>query len=104
MPAQLLQVITLVADAIIFVIAGFYLFKLHAKEKELNERQKKIDADYHQVVNDALAKERKILDDSSQEAKQMLTTASTEADHIIASAKDASSESKALGCALEIRQ
>lgn len=83
MPAQLLQIITLTADVVLFLFIAYYFLRLRAREKALSEKETKIDAQYHQVVDTALARERKIIDD-----------ATAEADLIIAGAKDISLASK----------
>jgi hypothetical protein len=69
-----------VADLIVFFFAGYYLFKfmkrekqLEEKEKELEKKEGKIDTDYHQVVDNALNKERKILEDAVSEADAIIT-------------------------------
>lgn len=73
MPILPVQVITIVADLVIFIFVGYYLLKLRAKEKELDAKSAKIDSDYHKIVDDALTKERTILQDASTEASQILT-------------------------------
>jgi hypothetical protein len=75
MPAQLIQIITLTADIFLFLFVGYYLFHLHKRERSLHEKEKKIDTNYHHVVDDALAKERQILDDAAREANQIMTGA-----------------------------
>src|SRR5438105_5762716 len=75
MPAQLFQVITLLADLAIFIFVAYYLLKLRTKEKTLERKEGKIDTNYHQIVDDALSKERKIIDDATHEADQIITGA-----------------------------
>lgn len=83
LPSAFFQVMSLIADLVLFIFVGYYLLRLHTKEKDVEKREKKIDTDYHQVVDDALTKERKILDDATQEAE-----------HIIADTQFVSQESK----------
>lgn len=94
LPDQLFQLVTLSADLIIFLFVGYYLFKFHAREKELNKREGKVDTDYHQIVDNALSKERKILDDATSQAGKILGEASSEADQILSSTKHTSDASR----------
>lgn len=73
MPA--LELITLLANSAILVFVFYYFLKFNAREKELEKKEGKIDTQYHQVVDDALTRERKILDDATTEAEQILTDA-----------------------------
>jgi F0F1-type ATP synthase membrane subunit b/b' len=66
------QAMSITADLVLFLFVGSYMMKLYAREKELEKREKKIDSEYHQVVDDALSKERKILDDATSEANQII--------------------------------
>ena len=84
MPTLPLQTIQVVADLAIFFFIGYYFLKLRAKEAELDKREGKVDADYHQIVDTALAKERKILEDATAEADQIIAGAR----HVSQSAKD----------------
>lgn len=70
-----LQFIQTFAGLLIIVFILHYFFKYHAREKKLEEKENKIDSDYHHVVDTALAKERKILDDATREANQIITGA-----------------------------
>jgi F0F1-type ATP synthase membrane subunit b/b' len=94
MPAQLFQLITFTADVILFAFVGYYFLQFRAKEKKLEEREGKIDSEYHHIVDSALAKERKILDDASSEADKILGDATTEADKIITSVQYISQSTK----------
>lgn len=67
------QAMSLTADLVLFLFVGSYIIKLYSREKELEKREKKIDTEYHQVVDDALSKERKILDDATTEANQIIS-------------------------------
>jgi hypothetical protein len=75
MPSLPLQVISLTANAILFIFFIYFLLHLHSREKELRKKERSIDASYHHVVDDALAKERKILDDATTAADQIITGA-----------------------------
>jgi hypothetical protein len=72
-----LQIIQIVVDLTIFVFICYYFFHLRAKEAELTKKEGKIDTDYHQIVDTALAKERKILEDATSEADQIIQGART---------------------------
>ncbi len=72
MNTLLFQVISAVANLEIFIFVGYYIFKLRKKEKDLERRETKIDTSFHQVVDDALSRERKILEDATQEADQII--------------------------------
>jgi predicted metal-dependent phosphoesterase TrpH len=67
------QSMSLTADLVLFLFVGYYMMKLYAREKELEKREKKVDTEYHQVVDDALSKERKILEDATTEANQIIS-------------------------------
>lgn len=85
MPLLPVQIISVLADVVIFIFLASYVFKLRAKEKELNEKENKSDNNFHHVVDEALAKERKIIED-----------AESEADKIVSGAQYISQESKGL--------
>lgn len=75
MPALVIQVIQIYADLVIIIFVSFYFLKLWNREKELEKKESKIDTDYHHVVDNALAKERKIIDDATHEAEQIIAGA-----------------------------
>lgn len=75
MPALFIQYMTFLADFAILLFVGYYFLKLNSKERELEKRENKIDSEYHQVVDNALAKERKIMDDATSEAEHIITGA-----------------------------
>jgi F0F1-type ATP synthase membrane subunit b/b' len=75
MPILPFQIVNLAADLIVFFVAGYYFLNFVKREKELEEREKqlkekegKIDIDYHQVVDNALTKEKKIIEDATTQA------------------------------------
>lgn len=71
----LFQFFTISADLVIFVFVGYYLLKIRSKEQTLEKKEDKIDTNYHQIVDNALTKERKILEDASFEADKILSGA-----------------------------
>jgi hypothetical protein len=75
MPNLLFQFISITADLVIFIFIGFYLLKLKKEEKELKKKENKADTGYHQIVDDALGKERKIMEDAVSEADQIIVNA-----------------------------
>ncbi len=66
------QAMSITADLVLFLFVGYYMMRLYSKEKDLEKREKKTDTEYHKVVDDALSKERKILDDATTEANQII--------------------------------
>lgn len=77
MPELPLQIITLTADIVIFLFVGFYLIRVRRKEKEIDKKTNKIDSSFHQIVDDALSRERKILADATAEADQIILDANS---------------------------
>lgn len=75
MPELLIQIITLVTNIILVSFVSYYLLSMRAKEKKIRDREQQTDAKYHHIVDEALAKERKILDDATHEADQIITGA-----------------------------
>jgi F0F1-type ATP synthase membrane subunit b/b' len=73
MPELPFQIITISVDIFIIIFIVLYYIRLHNKEKALEEKENKIDSDYHRVVDDALNKERKILDDATSEADKIIS-------------------------------
>lgn len=71
----LLEICTVIADVAIFSFVVYYFWKFRAKEKSLEQKEEKVDTDYHKVVDTALARERKILEDATHEADQILVEA-----------------------------
>lgn len=72
MPNLPLQIIQICTDFLILIFFIYYFLHLRAKEQDLNRREGKLDTDYHQVVEGALSKERKILEDAAREADQII--------------------------------
>ncbi|HZE86612.1 MAG TPA: hypothetical protein VE090_00235 [Methylomirabilota bacterium] len=75
LPALLFQITNFLLNLVIVLFLIFYLIKLRVKEKAVEEKTTKIDTNYHQVVDDALSKERKILADATFEADKIITDA-----------------------------
>lgn len=75
LPVTFIQGLTIVADLVIFIFAGYYFLKLRSKEKKIEQTETKVDTNYHQIVDDALSKERKILEDAAMEADRIVTNA-----------------------------
>ncbi len=75
MPNLPFQIITTTADIAVFVFVIYYLWRVHKKEKTLEKKENKVDTQYHQIVDDALSRERKILEDATSEADQIITSA-----------------------------
>ncbi len=71
----LFQLITVSADIAIFVYVGYYLLKLRQKDNYLKRKEQRIDTNYHEVVDNALTKERKILEDATDEADEIISGA-----------------------------
>jgi vacuolar-type H+-ATPase subunit H len=77
------QFVNLFASSAIIVFVGYYFFRFNKIEREFEKKEKKADSQYHQVIDDALSRERKIISDTTEEAE-----------HIISEAKYVSSSSK----------
>jgi len=75
MPAQSFLLVTLAADCLIFVFVGYFFLVFRKREAELKKRESKADTEYHAVVDNALNKERKILDDATSEADKIVNDA-----------------------------
>jgi uncharacterized protein YicC (UPF0701 family) len=75
MPILPLQIISVTANGILFIFFIYLLLQLNAREKKLAKKEGKIDTNYHHVVDEALSKERQILDDATHAADQIITGA-----------------------------
>ncbi len=73
LPNTFFQLFTIAADVAIFGFIWYYLWDMQGKEKQVDEIRKKTDDNYHHVVDEALAKERKIIDDATKEASQIIS-------------------------------
>lgn len=63
------------ANVATLIFVGYYLLDLRKKEKLVDKKEKNIDTNYHEIVDDALSKERKILEDATHEADEIITGA-----------------------------
>lgn len=70
---ELQLILTLASTILVSLLVIFYFFSLHGREKELEKKESAVDTDYHHVVDEALSKERKIIDDATAEAGQIIT-------------------------------
>lgn len=70
-----LLLFNLATNSTVLIFLGFYYYKLRKREKVIEKKEKKVDQEYHEVVDDALSKERKILDDAAHAADQIMTGA-----------------------------
>ncbi len=75
LPTLLFDITSFLVNLVLVLFIIFYLLKLRAKEKTLDQKEEKVDTNYHQIVDDALSKERKILEDATIEASQIITNA-----------------------------
>ena len=65
-------IITLASSIFIFVFVFYYIITLRDREKRVEKKENAIDSDYHHVVDEALSKERKIIEDATSEADQII--------------------------------
>jgi len=75
LPVLVFQVTGFFLNLIIVCFIIYYFMQLRVREKAIEEKEKKVDTNYHQIVDDALSKERKILEDATTEADKILTDA-----------------------------
>jgi len=75
MLTPLFLIFTSISDLAILALVGYYFLKVRTREKELHIKENKIDTQYHQVVDNALSRERKILEDATGEADQIIKNA-----------------------------
>lgn len=66
-------VLILASNVMIIGIVVYYFSVIRAKEKKIEKEQNEMDANYHHIVDEALGKERKIIDDATNEAGQIIT-------------------------------
>jgi hypothetical protein len=67
-----IQVLSIVTNLAILIIAGYYLLNLRAKAKKLSRKEGKIDSSYRKIVIDALEKEKEILGNATEEADKII--------------------------------
>ncbi len=96
MPAQALQIITVIADIVLVIFLLYSLLRFRRKEKELAEKEKKIETTYQDVTNGALAKEKQLIDGAMNQANKILDVTTNQANQIIQGAQFISQNSMAL--------
>lgn len=69
------QTINIISNFLLLILLIFYFFYLRIREKAVNKKENKIDGDYHKIIDDALARERKIIGDTASEANQIISGA-----------------------------
>jgi F0F1-type ATP synthase membrane subunit b/b' len=79
------QLVNLLSSSAILVFVCYYFFRFNKIEKEFEKKEKKVDTEYHRVIDDALEHERKILSDTTDEAEHIIN----EAKYISSSSKEA---------------
>ena len=67
--------VVIATNIVIFIIVGYYIHELRAREKKVLQKEHATDENYHHIVDEALSKERKILEDATQEADQIIAGA-----------------------------
>lgn len=75
LPILIIQGFTVFANIVMLLFIWYYLWEQRAKEKQLEREINKYDSRYHHVVDDALAKERQIIQDASVEAGKIISNA-----------------------------
>ncbi len=70
---ELQFILTLASNILIIVLVIYYFAVIKKKEKKIEKEQNEMDANYHHVVDETLSKERKIIDDATNEAGQIIT-------------------------------
>jgi len=75
LPEVYFQVLILFFDLVILIFAVYYFLQLRSKAKKIEQAETKVDTNYHQIVDDALSRERKILEDAAMEADRIVTNA-----------------------------
>lgn len=72
---ELVLISTLALDILVVIFIVYYFFSIRNREKRIETKENNIDSNYHHVVDEALSKERKILDDATNEADQIISGA-----------------------------
>ena len=75
MPAFIFQIITTAAQLLILLFILYYMLVVREKEQELKRKEAKLEAVYRRGVEEALAKERKILEDATTKADEIILDA-----------------------------
>lgn len=69
---ELQFIITLISGILVLTLFLFYFVSLRNKEKQVEKKEHQIDEGYHHVVDEAQAKERKIIEDATTQADQII--------------------------------
>lgn len=75
--------ISLFADFAIVAFVGYYFYRFNNQERDVETREKKLDSRYHHVVDEALAKERKIIEDATIEAEEIIKNTKELSEHSV---------------------
>lgn len=75
LPELIFEITSYFLNLIVVLFIIYYLIRLRSKEKELEKKENKVDENFHEIVNDALSRERKILEDAAEEANDIITNA-----------------------------
>jgi F0F1-type ATP synthase membrane subunit b/b' len=82
MPTAFLQLVTISSNLILFVFIGWFLWSLSKERtkveeslKELEKKEGVVDDNYKQVIDNALSKEKKIIEDATNKAGGILAGA-----------------------------
>lgn len=70
---ELQLILTIASNILIISVVLYYFISIRNKEKKLDKEENEMDSNYHHVVDEALSKERKILDDATNQASQIIT-------------------------------
>jgi len=70
---ELQFILTLASNILVISIVIYYFAAIRKKEKKIEKEQNEMDTNYHHIVDETLSKERKIIDDATNEAGQIVT-------------------------------
>ncbi len=87
MPALLFQFISVTTYVLIFFFVLYYIYNFRKKEKEVEKKEEINDRGYNQIIQDALEKERKILEQAMTQGQQILEVTTNQANQLIAGAQ-----------------
>lgn len=80
MPALYLPVIIATFNLMVLSVLGFYMWTLQKErkelekhKKELSEKERELESGYRQIIENALAKERKIIEEATAQARSILS-------------------------------
>lgn len=93
LPYELINICTSFAILLFLV---FYFIKFKSREKELEEKEKSIESNNRQIIDNTLTKERQILEGAMNQANQILEITTQQANQIISGAQYTSQNSKAI--------